>query len=70
MSRDFLREIFIAALLTKCTLPSEAAVYDTILDAILTHNQKLTRVSSIYRTEPATKKWENRKSPKSKKKRM
>jgi len=30
---------------------------DTIRDAILTCNQKLTRVSLIYRTEPTTKKW-------------
>jgi len=31
--------------------------YDTIQDAILTCNQKLTWVSLIHRTEPTTKKW-------------
>ena len=36
--------------------------YDTIREACA---QKLTRVRSIYRTEPTTKKWKNRK-PKSK----
>jgi len=34
--------------------------YDTIRDAILTCNQKLTRVSLIYCTEPTTKKWKKR----------
>ena len=34
---------------------------DTIRDAILRCNQKLTRVSLIYRTEPTSKKWKNRK---------
>jgi len=38
--------------------------YDTIRDAILTRNQKLTRVGLIYRTEPTTKKWKNRKNKK------
>jgi len=33
-------------------------------DAILTCNQKLTSVSLIYRTEPTTKKWKNRKTKK------
>ena len=32
-----------------------------IRDAILTCNQKLTRVSLIYRTEPTTKKWKKTK---------
>jgi len=36
--------------------------YDTIWDAILTCNQKLTWVSLIYRTEPTTKTWKNRKT--------
>jgi len=31
--------------------------YDTTRDAILTCNQKLTRVSLIYRTEPTNKRW-------------
>ena len=39
----------------------------TIRDAILTCNQKLTWVSLIYRTEPTTQKWKNRKKTKSKK---
>ena len=34
---------------------------DTIRDAILTCNQKLTWVSLFYRTEPTIKKWKNRK---------
>jgi len=33
-----------------------------IRHAILTCNQKLISVSLIYRTEPTTKKWENRKT--------
>ena len=38
-----------------------ASLSDTIRDAILRCNQKLTRVSLIYRTEPTSKKWKNRK---------
>jgi len=38
--------------------------YDTIWDAMLTCNQKLTWVSLIYCTEPTTKKWKNRKREK------
>ena len=44
-----------------------ASLSDTIRDAILRCNQKLTRVSLIYRTEPTSKKWKNRKKTKSKK---
>ena len=38
--------------------------YDTIRDAILTCSQKPTRVSLIYRAEPATKKWKTEKNKK------
>ena len=41
--------------------------YDTIRDAILTCDRKPTWVSLIYRTEPTTKKCENRKKTKSRK---
>ena len=41
--------------------------YDTIRDAILTCARKPTEVSLIYRTEPTTKKFKNRKKVKSKK---
>jgi len=34
---------------------SDLSRYDTIRDAVLTCAQKLTKVSLIYRTEPATK---------------
>jgi len=44
--------------------PEWRTVYDTIRDAVFTCAQKLTRVSLIYRTEPTTKKWKNRKSKK------
>ena len=33
-------------------------------NAIVTRAQKLTRVSFIYRTEPTTKQWRNRKTKK------
>ena len=39
-------------------------VYDTIRDATLTCAQKQTWVSSIYRMEPTTKKWEKQKNQK------
>ena len=39
--------------------PRPTRLYDSIRDAILTCAQKLTWVSSIYRTEPTTKKWEH-----------
>ena len=41
--------------------------YDTIRDATLTCDQKPTRVSLIYHTEPTTKKWTTEKKLKSKK---
>ena len=44
----------------KLELDNYAIQYDTARDAILTCNQKLTRVSIIYRTEP-TRERENRK---------
>ena len=45
-------------------LVSHTIRYDTIRDAILTCARKPTWVSSIYRTEPTTKKCKNRKSKK------
>jgi len=38
-----------------------ATRYDTIRDAILTCARKPTRVSLIYRTEPTSKKWKQKK---------
>jgi len=40
---------------------SQYYCYDTIRDDILTYAQKPTRVSLIYGTEPATKKWKTEK---------
>jgi len=48
-----------------CTGTGTRTRYYTTRDAVLTCNQKLTRVSLIYRTEPTTKKWgKNRKTNK------
>jgi len=47
--------------------PLQHVRYDKIRDVILTCARKLTRVSLIYRTEPTTKRWKNRKKLKSKK---
>jgi len=38
--------------------------YDTIRDAMLMCNQKLTGVSLIYRKEPTNKKWKKKKNAK------
>jgi len=45
---------------------SDLSRYDTIRDAVLTCAQKLTKVSLIYRTEPATKSENKQKKLKSK----